>query len=184
LGLVLNYDQHSSEDLTYGSRLLHDPLPELMVEVLSETGKAIYSLVNSCDIPVNSARVMLAVLSSALTILSQISKTATFVLSSFQQIERTLQLKTQNDSANLRDYTPRIAYERLPVWDANLAHEFLHEMETRKAFDSSTLEGIIQEYDSSDLRDLDPSSFSYAVTSEGSIFSYHLSPDSSNSCDQ
>lgn len=184
LSLVLNYDQHSSEDLTYGSRLLHDPLPDLMVETLSETGKAIYSLVNGCDLPVNSARVMLAVISSALTTLSQISKSATFVLSSFQQIEQTLQPKTQSDSIISRGCTPRIAYTRLPVWDANLTHDFLQEMETRKAFDSSTLEGVIREYDSSDLRDLDPSSFSYTATSEGSIFSYHLSPDSSHSCDQ
>lgn len=186
LSLVSNYDQYSSEDLTYGSRLLHDPIPELMVEVLSETGKAIYSLVNTCELPEHSGRIMLAVLSSALNTLSQISKSAGYALSSFERIERTYQFKLRCDSTTSRGLMiPRIPSGKIPVWDGNIAHHFLHEMETEKTFDSSSLEGIIREHVSSDFGDFDSSaSFTYPTTSEGSIFSYHLSPDSSNSCDQ
>ncbi|KEF59034.1 uncharacterized protein A1O9_03877 [Exophiala aquamarina CBS 119918] len=185
LSLVANYDQYSSEDLAYGSRLLHDPLPELMVEVLSEAGKAIYSLVNNCELSEQSARVMLAVLSSALRTLSQISKTAGYALLSFEHIERTCQFKLQSGSSTSRASTPWITSGKNPVWDGNIAHYFLHEMETGETFDSSSLEAIIQEHVSSDFRDFDSSSsFTHPTTSEGSMFSYHLSPDSSNSCDQ
>lgn len=180
LSLVLNYDQYSSEDSTSASRLLSDPLPELMVEVLSESGKAIYSLVNGCEILPNSARVMLAVISSALTVLSQVSKTASIVLSSFLDFERTHQLNIQTDLPIPKLPTPRKAPGKFPIWDENLAHQFLQEMESRNDFDSPSLETIIREHDRTELRDFDASSFVYPTTSEGSIFSLHLTPEASS----
>jgi hypothetical protein len=41
LNLALNYDKYCPGDSPYGSKLLLDPTPELMVEVLSRSGKAI-----------------------------------------------------------------------------------------------------------------------------------------------
>lgn len=183
LSLVLNYDQYSSDDLFYGSRLLLDPIPELMVEVVSESGKAIYSLINSCEILPSSARVMLAVLSSALAVLSQISRTASIVLLSFHQYERTHQLKMLSASPIPNDPAPRTVDGKFPVWDENITHHFLREMETRNDFDSSSLEGIIREHDQTELRDFDASSYMYPTASEESVFSFHLTPESSNSCE-
>lgn len=185
LTLVSNYDQYSTEDLTYGSKLLHDPIPELMVEVLSETGKAIYSLVNAGELPEQSARIMIAVLSRTLNILAQISRSAGCALLSFDQIERTYQIRLQCDTTTSTGLAPRIPSGKGPVWDGNIAQHFLHEMETGKNFDSSSLERIIRDHVSSDFSDIESSSsFTYPTASEGSIFSYHLSPDSSNSYDQ
>lgn len=181
LGLVLNYDQYSAEDSTSTSRLLADPLPELMVEVLSESGKAIFSLLDSCEILPGSARVMLAVISSTLAVLSQISKTASIVLSSFLEFEKTHQLKIQADLPTPRFSSPQTGSGKFPVWDESLAHQFLQEMESRNDFDSISLETIIREHDRTELRDFDASSFVYPTTSEGSIFSLHLTPEASNS---
>lgn len=95
LALVLNYDRHSHEDIPTGSRLLSTPVPELTVEVLSRTGKAIFSLRRTGKIQLQTARIMLSVLFGVLTILSSISVTASLVLASFKRLnlEEDLQIK-------------------------------------------------------------------------------------------
>ena len=80
LNLALNCDRYCPDDSPYGSRLLVDPTPELMVEVLSRCGKAIILSYENNEILSHTAQVMLSVIHSSLNVLCEISQTASFVL--------------------------------------------------------------------------------------------------------
>lgn len=81
ISLALTSDRFSGEDSSYGSILLHDPTPGTMIETLSRTSKAIFTLTETGEIDSPTAQTMISVVGSALTILSRVSTTATFVLS-------------------------------------------------------------------------------------------------------
>ena len=86
LALALDHDRFSDDDSHLGSILLRDPTPIVTVEVLSRTGKAIFLLYDTGDITLSTTKTMIAVVVTALTVVSQVSETASYILSSFREM--------------------------------------------------------------------------------------------------
>ncbi|KIX09122.1 uncharacterized protein Z518_00200 [Rhinocladiella mackenziei CBS 650.93] len=147
LSLVLNSDRYSEDESPYGSRILLDPTPELMVETLSRAGKAIFLLLESNKITSTTGQIMLSVIFSALNIISQISVTASFVLSSFHYLNSKHGLKIRGDD----QFTPMEACaENIPILsmcESNFIDEFSQEMQIQASFGASNLDTTIKKYE-------------------------------------
>lgn len=152
LSLALNCDRYSQDSSRFGSRLLHDPTPELMTEVLSRTGKAIFSLHEAHKLPSSTAQTMLSVIFCALTVLSQVSMSSTLVLSSLQHINSKHKLKIRSEDPR----TPMTASAEdlaiLSKCDYNFVDEFLQEMQINASLDPSSLDKTIQRFETTACR--------------------------------
>lgn len=149
LTLAMNYDRYSADDTPYGSRLLFDPTPELMVEVLSQAGKAVLTLHKAGKVDVSSAQIMLSVNFSALKVLSNISMTASFVLSSLEHISAKGNLRTKTDSeASSKGPVARGKdMEWLAKCDSRAIDDFLQETQIQANMDPQYLDKIIRKYE-------------------------------------
>lgn len=139
MNLALNADRYSHDDSPYGSRLLHDPTPEYMIELLSRCGKAIFACHADGEIPSHAAQVMLSVICSSLTILCQISQTASFVLSSFRIIGNAAGLKIKNDELNETKKAKAQDVPTLAACDPTFIDGFLREMQVQASLTPSNL---------------------------------------------
>ncbi|KIX03975.1 uncharacterized protein Z518_07528 [Rhinocladiella mackenziei CBS 650.93] len=154
LSLILQLDRHSDPDSVYSSLFLLDPVPELMVEVLSRTGSAIFLLHDKGLVAPSPAQTMLSVVMTVLSILSQISVTASLVLLSMTQRNVEHKLKIRDDYL----YTPISSNAEmswaLSTCDRHFVDEFLQEMKIQASVDGSILERTIRKYeDTAEIRD-------------------------------
>ena len=129
LTLVLNSDRYSHETSSFGSTLLRDPTPEYMVEVFSRCGRAIFLCEENREIPSYTAQVMLSVICTSLNVLSHISQTAAFVLSSFRNIAGTAKLKIKCDEFEGVLNASGEQLSMLASCDTTFIDEFLREMQ-------------------------------------------------------
>ncbi|KAK4941638.1 hypothetical protein LTR10_018516 [Elasticomyces elasticus] len=151
LTLAMNYDRYSHDDSPYGSRLLLDPTPDLMLEVLCRTGRAGFSLLKHEKIPPHTAQIMLSVVFSALGALSTISVTASFVLTSFEQLSSKENLRVKRDTqgsargpiANTHNI------QLLCRCDSRFIDDFLQETQIQANLDPLSLDKTIQRYEKS-----------------------------------
>ena len=148
LTLTMSYDKYSDET-PCKSRLLLDPTPELMVEVLSRAGKAILVMFHTQKILATTAQVMFCVIVDALTILSSISKTASFVLSSFiNSISFTrLKVKPDSPSKNNGPIAKREQVQHLSTCGSDSIDEFLQETQIQADIDNLHLDKTIAKHE-------------------------------------
>lgn len=139
MNLALNCDRYSHDESPYGSRLLHDPTPEYMVEVLSRSGKAIISCRSNREIASHTAQVMLSVICTSLNVLCHISQTASFALSSFESIGAAsgLRVKSEECSKAMKAKDEHIA--TLSMCNSTFADEFSREMQVQAILGPSNL---------------------------------------------
>ena len=154
LSLAMSCDRYSDDDSPYGSILLLDPTPELMVEVLSRAGKAILSLYQSEKLRLQTAQVMLSVVFSALTVLMKLSVTASFVLSSLHALRSKQNLKIKNDD-QCTTAGPIACPRDIPLLsacDSTFIDEFLRESQIQANIDPLHLDRTINKYEDLETR--------------------------------
>lgn len=173
LTLPMNYDRYSQEDSPYASRLLCDPTPELMVEVLARTGNAIFTVHRDGKIEVHTAQIMLSFVFSALTVLCAISVSASFVLSSLTHIASSdgLKIKTDNQSSADGLVARQKDIQLLSRCDTQYVGEFLREAQIQTNMNILTLDGTIKKYEKT------PSSLTSTVSQDS-----HMMDDVFASC--
>jgi hypothetical protein len=159
MNLALNCDRYSHDESPYGSRLLHDPTPEYMVEVLSRCGKAIFSCHDKREIPSHTAQVMLSVICTSLNVLCHISQSAFFALSSFRSIGAVSGLKVKSDECCKAMKAKDEHISTLSACDATFANEFLREMQVQANLGPSDLAM------SRGSKDYTPEEFNYSIAS-------------------
>ena len=147
----MNYDRYSHDDSSYGSRLLLDPTPDLMLEVLCRTGKAVFSLLKHEKIQPHTAQIMLSVVFSALATLSTISVTASFVLSSFEQLssKENLRIKTDSQASDKGPIAKPHNIQLLSKCDSRFIDDFLQETQIQANLDPQNLDKTIKRYEKS-----------------------------------
>jgi hypothetical protein len=146
LSLSLNFDRHSDDQSSYGSKLLLDPAPELMAEVLLRTGSAVLLMHKSGEVASYPAQTMLSIIFSALNVLSEISRKASFVLSIFRAecLVRNLKVIHEPLGETLRASTTDLAV--LATCSSDVIQNFLQEMQVHVALDSSHLADMINSH--------------------------------------
>jgi hypothetical protein len=117
-----------------------------MVEVLSRCGKAIISSHKNGEIPSHNAQIMLSVIHISLNVLSQISQTASFVLSSFRHDCSTTKLKIRSDDYHKPIMAREEHLSTISACDPNFIDEFLQEMQVQASLGSSQIDCIAKEY--------------------------------------
>jgi hypothetical protein len=152
LSLAMSCDRYAAGDESspYRSRLLLDPTPELMVEVMSRTGQAILGLRRAGKTPQYTAQVMLSVVFSALTVLSTVSVTASYVLASLVQLGAKEGLKHRDDDVGHRCHVASPDTVELLATccdDPVFVDEFLQEMQIQANIDPQTLDRTLQKYE-------------------------------------
>ncbi|OQV07559.1 hypothetical protein CLAIMM_11975 [Cladophialophora immunda] len=148
LSLVMSCDRYSCDDSPYGSRLLHDPTPELMVEVLARAGRAVLCLHETSKTSLQAAQIMLSVIFSALNIISQISVVASFVKAHLRQIAAGQNIRIQEDP--LRPMSaPSHHADVLSKCNAKSIESFLQESQIQTMLDPWSLEKTVRSYDKS-----------------------------------
>ncbi|OQV08091.1 hypothetical protein CLAIMM_12413 [Cladophialophora immunda] len=148
LSLVLTHDRHSTvDDFAYGSKLLLDPSPELMAEVLLRTGNAILVMHTSGEISTYTTQTMLSIIFSASTIVSEISRKAALVLSILRQAcaARNLKVFEEDPRCTLRAPTTDLAV--LAACNLEAVSSFLQEMEVQSALHASNLNNMVKLYE-------------------------------------
>ena len=148
LTLTMSYDKYSDE-APYKNRLLHDPTPELMVEVLSRAGKAILLMFHTQKIQAPPAQIMLCVLMDGLSILSSISNTASYVLSSLIRSVSITSLKINPDGppSNKGPTAEPEQAQHLSMCDSDFVDEFLQETQIQASIDQLHLDKTIAKYE-------------------------------------
>lgn len=150
IGLALTSDRFSGHDSGYGSILLHDPTPATMIETLSRTSKAIFTLTDTGEIDSSTAQTMISVVGSALSILSRVSTTASFVLSWLRQkcAEAKMMYRQSGPIDACQDVSEDL--DLLGICNVQFVDTFLHEMNSIDATsDQSLLHGSIAESEAS-----------------------------------
>lgn len=149
LTLAMSYDRYSDDESPYRSRFLRDPTPELMVEVLSRAGKAILSMFHGQKIQASTSQIMLSVILSALTILSSISHTASYTLSSLIRLSSlgNLKITLDSQSSNKEPVAKPEQVQFLSGCDSDVVDEFLQETQIQASLDNLHLENTIAKYE-------------------------------------
>ena len=148
LTLTISYDKYS-EETPYKSRLLHDPTPELMVEVLSRAGKAMLLMFHTGKIQAPTAQIMLCVIVDALNILSSISKTASYVRSSLTHSISFTSLKVKSESSTT-NHGPTAKPEQiqyLSTCSSDSIGKYLQETQIQADIDSLYLDKTIAKHE-------------------------------------
>lgn len=163
VSLALNYDRYSDD--TCGSILLRDPTPIIMVETLSRLGTSIFLLYESGKVDTTAAQMMVSVAVAALTVLSQVSVTATFALTSLRQGCAKHKLSAKNRDPSIPAPSNPEDLKLLAMCDGDFIDEFLQEMKLIEASDnSSMLEKTIAKYEHSQVdHQISPSVFPTSV---------------------
>ena len=148
LTLTMSYDKYSDET-PCKSRLLHDPTPELMVEVLSRAAKAVLLMFHTQKVQAHTVQIMLCVLVEALTILSSISKTASYVLSSLtHSISFTsLKVKAQSSTPNNGLAAKPEQIQHLSTCGSKSIGEFVQETQIQADIDNLHLDKTIAKHE-------------------------------------
>lgn len=150
ISLALNYDRYSEDESPYESLLLRDPTPITMVETLSRTGKAVFLLFENEKINAATAQMMISVVVAALTVLSQVSVTASSVLTLLRQKCPKTKLKVKINGQPPVQRTDRDPehVELLGMCDRDFIDEFFQEMKIMEASDGrSLLDKTIAKYE-------------------------------------
>lgn len=149
LSLCLLADRHSPEASPYKSRFLLDPVPEIQVEALSLACSAILLLHQTKELSSTGAKAMLSVVMTVLRILSQISHTASFVLTSMHDATVKVGLVMTDDIPNIVLPTRRNveASALLSLCDHDFIDDFSQEMMVQVHADSSMVDRMIQKYE-------------------------------------
>ncbi len=144
--LALSHDRYAEDSSSFGSILLRDPTPVVMVEVLARTGKAIFLLHETGKISHSTSQTMLSVIVTALKVICQVSVTASYVLTSFHQIclERNINLSGNDHFSPISAKPEHLSI--LSMCDSNFVDEFLQEMQIQASVDSSLLDRTIAKY--------------------------------------
>ena len=148
LTLTMSYDKYSDET-PCRSRLLHDPTPELMVEVLSRAGKAILLMFHTQKTQALTAQIMLCVIVDALNILSSISKTASYVLSSLTHSISfsSLKVKSESPTGNNGPTAKPEQIQHLSTCGSDSIDEFLQETQIQADIDQLHLDKTIAKHE-------------------------------------
>lgn len=146
LSLSLNFDRHSDDQSSYGSKLLLDPAPELMAEVLLRTGSAVFLMHKAGEVAPYTAQTMLSIIFSALNVLSEISRKASFILSIFREecLVRNLKVIHEPLGETLRASATDLAV--LATCGSDVIQNFLQEMQVQVALDPSHLADMINSH--------------------------------------
>ena len=148
LSLSMSYDRYSNNESPYGSELLLDPAPELMVEVLLRVGNAILLLHSRGDVLSSTAQIMLSIIFGALKILSEVSRKACFVLSILRDVCLTKKLKIIDDEATNEVLRARVAdLAVLKACNTEFIQYFLQEMQEQMASDSTQFNDIVKHHE-------------------------------------
>lgn len=144
LSLSLNFDRHSDDQSPYGSKLLLDPAPELMAEVLLRTGSAVLLMHKNGEVASYTAQTMLSIVFSALNVLSEISRKASLVLSLLRAecLAQNLKVIHEPLGETLRASATDLAV--LATCSPHVIQNFLQEMQVQVALDSSHLADMIK----------------------------------------
>lgn len=150
VSLALNYDRFVENESPYSSILLMDPTPITMIEAMSRTAQAVFSLLETDKITSATAQIMVSVAISALASLSQISDSASFALTSIGNKCTDFKLKFNPKSSNADNAqcmdTDKL--ELLSQCNPGFLDEFFQEM---KIVDSVSgnflLEQTVEEYE-------------------------------------
>ena len=144
----MSYDKYSDET-PCKSRLLHDPTPELMVEVLSRTAKTMLLMFHTQKIQAATAQIMLRVTVEALTILSSISKTASYVLSSLTHSISFTSLKVKSESSTTNNGLAAKPgqIQHLSTCGTDSIGEFLQETQIQADIDNLHLDKTIAKHE-------------------------------------
>ena len=128
LNLALTCDRYCRDDSPFGNRILLDPNPSHMVEVLSRCGKAILHCHQQGEISSHNTQHMFSVVCNSLEILCQVSHAASTALSSIRSIASATRVGIGNE--NCRD-TAAAQREVLPsgsFYDEGSISRFLQEL--------------------------------------------------------
>ena len=147
--LALNHDRYTEGLSSHGSILLRDPSPSLMVETLSRTGKSIFRLHETGRVTNSTAQIMISVVVSALTVLSDVSMTSTFVLASIRQSCASMNIKFRSDSQHMPMSLDSKQREILSNCDCSTIDDFLQEMQIQVSGDPSFMDRNITKYEPS-----------------------------------
>ena len=149
LTLALNYDRYAEDSASLGSILLRDPSPSFMVETLSRTSKSIFRLHEMSKVTLSTTQMMLSVIVSALTVLSQVSVTATFVLASIRQLCAKTNTKFRSDGLHRPMPLDAKYREILSTCTTSTIDDFLQEMQIQASGDSAFMDRNIAKYEPS-----------------------------------
>jgi hypothetical protein len=147
LTMVMNHDRYAADDARFGSILLRDPTPVVMVEVLSRAGKGIIRLFEDGKFAQSTAQTLIAVVITALKVVSQISTTAGYVLSSLQKSCDEKKLKVRSNSQFTHITAKPNQLSLLTLCDCDFVDEFLQEMRSQSRADSMFLERTIAKHE-------------------------------------
>ncbi|RVX65789.1 hypothetical protein B0A52_10320 [Exophiala mesophila] len=149
LSLGLQADRHSLNPGSYPSRLLLEPVPEIQVEALSLACSAIFLLHRSKELSTANAKVMLSVISTALNILSQISITASFVMTSVHEQSSKHGINMSHEDSTMGQQVVANVDSRvnLSMLDRHSLDDFSQEMEVQIYNDNSMIDRMIHKYE-------------------------------------
>lgn len=128
LNMALNYDRFSGDESPHGSVLLLDPTPITVLEALSRTNKAVFTLFGAGKVDLHTVRMMTSVVGTALTILSKILVTASYALTWLRQRCDENNIKLVLDTHHTVDPDSKEQYDLLARCDGDYVDEFLQEM--------------------------------------------------------
>lgn len=146
LSLSLNFDRHSDDQSSYGSKLLLDPAPEIMAEVLLRTGSSILLMHKTGEIVPYTAQTMLSIVFSALNVISEISRKASFVLSIIRSECLVRNLKVIHEPLGETLRAPATDLAVLATCNTDVIQSFLQEMQVQVTLDPSHLADIVKSH--------------------------------------
>lgn len=147
ISLALNRDRYCDDGGPYESILLLDPTSITMIEALWRTAKAICLLHVNEELSSSAAKMMLSVLTTALTVLSQISVTASFSLTSISQLCTKTNLTLNRDHDRRPKRLDPEQQQLLRSCDCDFIDEFMQEMRINASRDRSLLDTTIARYE-------------------------------------
>jgi len=146
LSLSLNFDRHSDDQSSYGSKLLLDPAPEIMAEVLLRTGSSILLMQKAGEVLPYIAQTMLSIVFSALNVISEISRKASFVLSIIRSecLARNLKVIHKPLGENLRASPTDLSV--LATLNADVIQSLLRELQIQATLDPLHLADMVKSH--------------------------------------
>lgn len=174
LSLGLQADRHSLNPSSYQSRFLLEPVPEIQVEALSLACQAIFLLHKTKELSTSNAKVMLSVILTVLDILSQISVTASFVVTSLQELstKNGIDMSHEDTHVSQRPVTDPEPPLDVSLCDRQFMDGFSQEMNIQVHADGSMIDRLIQKYETENglqdwARNDPPEDVTYFMLGEG-----------------